>query len=99
VDERADAGDQQYERHRQLIELERHVGLEAADRDPAEQMLVQRPVFGVVAQHVGEEHEADHERGGGHDHAEPVARTVQPAPAAQQHGRADERRRDEQSDE
>ncbi len=55
VDQRADARDQQHERHRQLVEAEGDVRLEALDRDPAEQVARQGPVLGVLAEQVGEE--------------------------------------------
>src|SRR5882757_175614 len=96
VDQRADAGDQQDERHRQLVQLEGDARLEALDRDPAEQVLADGPVLGILAQHVGEEDRADHEGGGREGGTDPVADGVQPPPAAQQYGRSEQRRRYEQ---
>lgn len=88
MDERADSGDQQDERHRQLVELEGDVRLEALDGDPAEQVLAHLPVFGVLAEHVGEEDDTDDEGGGGQGRADPVADGVEAPAAAQQDGRS-----------
>ena len=83
VNQRTDAGDQQHEADRQLVHLQTEVDLQAADRDPAEQVLADGACVAVPAEHVGEQLQTDAERCQRGRAAEQVSPRVG-APAAEQ---------------
>ncbi len=94
VDQRADAGDQQHEHHRQRVDQQAGVDLEAGHRDPRVQVQVDRAValpLDREEQHHGIDEQHDRDRG---------AHQVRPlvgAPAGdEQHGRGQQRQRDQQ---
>ncbi len=84
VDQRSDAGDQQHEADRQLVDLQREVDLQIADRDPAEQVLADGPGVAVPAEHLGEQRQADPERRQRGRAAEQVSPRVGASAAEQQ---------------
>ena len=88
VDQRADAGDQQHEAHRKLVQLQAEVHVQFADRHPGEQLLVNDPFLAGPAEHVGEQHRADDEGAERGRAAEQVAPRVGPSPGQQQYRRA-----------
>jgi hypothetical protein len=96
VDQRADPRDQQHEADRQLVQLQRHVHLERADRDPGVQVQVPAALTARVAEHRGEGDHRVHERGQRHGHAQQVTPAVGPLSADQQYYRAEQREREQQ---
>jgi len=68
VDEEADARDEQHEGRRQRVEQQPGVDLEAADRDPAEQVQVSGPVRHSLEGE--EEHDPEQEGQTGHGASE-----------------------------
>jgi hypothetical protein len=96
VDQRADAGDQQDEHHRQRIEQHARVDLETADRDPAEQMQADLASRAGLGLHREEQHDAVDEQDHRYERAEHVAPLVGSLAAEQQHAGRDRGDRDEQ---
>src|SRR6202011_3618676 len=83
--ERADAGDQQHEAHRQRVEQRAEVHLQTAHRYPGEPVDVQSALLAVAAQHVGEQHHTDRERAEHGGAPEQMAPAVAAPPGQQQH--------------
>ena len=71
-------------------------GLEARDRNPAEQMIVDPAISTALADQVEEEHDGKHERSQRRSDAEVVAPFVSAPTADKQDERAEKRDRDEQ---
>src|SRR5262249_14941961 len=72
------------------------VRLEALHRDPGVQVLHQGAVFGVLAEQVGEEDDAEHEGRRRQDRADPVSYGIQAPAADQEDGCSEQGRRDQQ---
>ena len=98
VDECAHDRDEQDEHHRQLVELEGHVGLELTGKDPGEQALPDRALVGCAA-HKADDHE-DAEHGGCRYGEDRKVRTppIRASPAEQEYDRAEQWQCDEQPD-
>ena len=98
VDEGSDDSDEEDEHHRELIELEGHIGLELPGEHPREQALADRALL-CAAVHEADNHEdAENRRRRYSEDCEVRAPDVRASPAEQKHRRAKERKRDKKPD-
>ena len=96
MNECANDRDQQHEDHRELIELEGHVGLEVSDKDPREQRLLNRAFFSGPIEEAEEHQHTEHGRGRDRQNPEVRPPRVGASPTEQQHDCAGQWQRDEQ---
>src|SRR6185437_9109922 len=96
MNQRADTGDQQDEADRQRIDEEVSVRLQARDRNPGEQMIVDPAISTALADQVEEEDDGKHERRQGSSDTEVVAPFVGAPTADKQDERAEKGDADEQ---
>ena len=87
VDQGADAGDEQHHGHRQRVDVEGGVDLEAVDRDPRPQVLAVVAHRLVQLEQGQVDPDRHHERGAHHDGGRPRRRPGRPAGGRRPAGR------------
>ena len=98
VDEGSDDSDEENEHHRQLIELEGHIGLELPGEHPREQALADRALLRAAVHETNNHEDAENRRRRYSEDCEVRTPGVRASPAEQEHSRAEQWERDEQPD-
>ena len=100
MDQRPDTGDEQRHRDRQRIDEEPELHLEAANRQPVEQHLLELPLRVRLVVQADEDHHRGRERAAAHQRREPSGqRLAELPPCDHEDEEARQRQRGDQPDE